>query len=48
MTLATMALHNQKSHHELQFDHLDIMNVMVPLAKPSASCDADASANGVT
>ena len=41
-------LHDHKGHLVCHFDHLDIRNVMVLLTMPSASCDADAGANGVT
>ena len=46
LTLASMALHGQKCHVSLHFDHLDIRNVMVPLTISSASCDASAKVNG--
>ena len=43
-----MALHDQKSHVAPHFNYLNLRNRMVPLIMPSASCDAHASANGIT
>ena len=37
---------DQKCVH--YFDHVDLMNALMALTMPSASCDANASASGVT
>ena len=39
---------DQKGHVAPNFDHLGLRNATVPLMMPSASCDADTSANGIT
>ena len=43
-----VALHDQKSHIATHFNYLDLRNGMVSLVVSLASCDAHASANGVT
>ena len=47
-TVVSMASHAQKSHRAPHFDCLDLINAMVPLMMPSASCDADTGTNGIT
>ena len=43
-----VASYSQKNHIASQFNCLDPRNVMVPLMKLLAACDASAGTNGVT
>ena len=44
----SMVLHDAKSHAAFNFDCFDLRNPMVALMMLPASCDTEASANGVT
>ena len=43
-----MLSYDQESHVAPEFNHLDLMNAIVPLIMPLVLCDANAAINGIT
>ena len=48
LMLVPMLTSEKKGHVVSHFDHLDVINAMVPLMTLLPSCDTDINTNGIT